>query len=49
MSGLDLTSVRDWAMFVALGSSGQGRNSEAAWRSYLNKTGGTRLEDFCKI
>ena len=38
MSGLDLRLVRDWAMFTALSSAGQGLNREAAWSSFLNKT-----------
>ena len=38
MSGLDLRLVRDWAVFTALSSAGQGTNREAAWSSFLNKT-----------
>ena len=38
MSGLDLRLVRDWAVFTALSSAGQGLNREAAWSSFLNKT-----------
>ena len=39
MSGLDLRLVRDWAVFTALSSAGQGTNREAAWSRYLNNTG----------
>ena len=48
MSGLDLRLVRDWAMFTALSSAGQGTNREAAWSRYLNNTGGTPLAELCK-
>ena len=48
MSGLDLRLVRDWAVFTALSSAGQGTNREAAWSRYLNNTGGTPLAELCK-
>ena len=48
MSSLDLRLVRDWAMFTALSSAGQGTNREAAWSSFLNNTGGTKLGEYCK-
>ena len=38
MSGLDMRLVRDWAVFTALSSAGQGTNREAAWSSFLNNT-----------
>ena len=48
MSGLDLRLVRDWAMFTALSSAGQGTNREAAWSRYLNNTGGAPLAELCR-
>ena len=48
MSGLDMRLVRDWAVFTALSSAGQGTNREAAWSRYLNNTGGTPLAELCK-
>ena len=47
MSGLDLRLVRDWAVFTALSSAGQGTNREAAWSRYLNNTGGAPLAELC--
>ena len=48
MSGLDLRLVRDWAMYTALSSAGQGTNREAAWSRYLNITGGAPLAELCR-
>ena len=48
MSSLDLRLVRDWAVFTALSSAGQGLNREAAWSSFLNKTEGKQLGEYCK-
>ena len=48
MSGLDLRLVRDWAVFTALSSAGQGVNREAAWSRYLNNTGGAPPAELCR-
>ena len=47
MSDLDIRTVRDWAVFIALRSTGQGKNGKIAWNNFQTKYN-TSLSQFCK-
>ena len=48
MEDLDLTNVRDWAMYIALSSADQGQHGDIAWDNFINKTGGRPLREYCR-
>ena len=49
LSRLDITNVRDYAMYMAITSAGQGRNQEQALKNYEEKEKGVSLNKLCKI
>ena len=48
MKNLDISNVRDWSMYIALHSTGQGTDAEIAWQKFQNKTGGKSFVDYCQ-
>ena len=49
LGSLDITNTRDYAMYMAIVSAGQGRNQEQAMRNYKEKEHGIQLNKLCKI
>lgn len=47
LSGLDLSNVRDYAIFMAVSSAGQGSGTDTAWQGFRNKYNGTELGQLC--
>ena len=47
MAELDITNARDWFMFNALHSAGQGLNADKAWKRFVRRDEGP-LKNFCK-
>lgn len=48
MSKIDITNVRDYAMYMSIASAGQGVNTSQALKNYKTKSGGVPLVDLCK-
>ena len=48
LGSLDITNVRDFAVFMAVSSAGQGDRGEVAWQKYKEKENGKQLSDLCK-
>jgi len=47
LGSLDITNVRDFSIFMAVSSAGQGINRDVAWKNFLKKENGTQLSDLC--
>ena len=45
---LDITNARDYSMYMAISSAGQGRNQDQALRSYQEKEKGVLLHQLCQ-
>jgi len=48
LGSLDITNVRDFAVFMAVSSAGQGTRGEVAWQNYQEKEKGIKLSELCK-
>jgi len=48
LGSLDITNVRDFSVFMAVSSAGQGVNGDVAWDKYLKKENGKNLSELCK-
>merc|ERR1719483_168253 len=48
LSSLDITNVRDFSVFMAVSSAGQGKGGEMAWQNYIKKEKGIELSQLCK-
>eukprot|EP00092_Neocalanus_flemingeri_P005814 GFUD01006258.1.p1 GENE.GFUD01006258.1~~GFUD01006258.1.p1 ORF type:complete len:628 (-),score=188.16 GFUD01006258.1:577-2460(-) len=48
LGSLDITNVRDFAVFMAVSSAGQGKRGEVALQKYKEKENGKELSDLCK-
>ena len=48
MAELDMTNTRDYAMFMALTSSNQGKNGNIALATFYKKTGNSSWSEYCK-
>ena len=48
LATLDITNVRDYAMYMAITSAGQGRNQVEGAKNYLKKEG-VSLNQLCKV
>ena len=48
MSALDITTVRDFATFMALSSNSQGKNGELVLESFKQKMGNSSWTEFCQ-
>ena len=48
LSEMDLTNERDYAVYMALVSSGQGTNSERMRRRLEQSLGGGSWQEYCK-
>ena len=48
MAELDMTNTRDYAMFMALTSSNQGKNGNIALENFYKKTENSSWSEYCK-
>jgi len=48
LSSLDITNVRDYSIFMAVSSAGQGVHGELAMKNFSKKQNGKKLSDLCK-
>ena len=48
MSALDITTIRDFATFMALSSNSQGKNGELVLESFKQKMGNSSWTEFCQ-
>jgi len=48
LGSLDITNVRDYSVFMAVSSAGQGVHGEVAMENFLKKENGKKLSDLCK-
>ena len=48
MAKMDITNLRDYAMYMAIASSGQGRNTSQAIENFKVKEGGVPLRKVCE-
>jgi len=48
LGSLDITNVRDFSVFMAVSSAGQGVKGDVAWGNYLEKENGKKLSELCE-
>ena len=48
LGSLDITNVRDYSVFMAVSSAGQGVNGTLAMENFSKKENGKKLSDLCK-
>ena len=49
MSELDMSNVRDFAMFMALTSNNQGKNGERALANFKTRMGNSTWSEMCQV